>query len=91
MVPSNLGVLFSFAGDGLRGCAESVPVPAEETEALQATGAPGLLCVGRLFPQCPLLQATSPVKAESILGSRRLDHILQMMGNVTLERMSLLR
>ncbi|KAM6059170.1 uncharacterized protein LJ206_013954 isoform 1-T1 [Theristicus caerulescens] len=81
------------------GSGGSLPVSAEEREAMRAAGTPGncrpvlcrchpsgCLCVSRLFPQCPLLHVTSAAKAGGVLGSRHLDHIPQMVGNVALAR-----
>ncbi|XP_069658435.1 uncharacterized protein [Haliaeetus albicilla] len=75
----------------------SLPVSAEELEARQAPGTPGSCCpvagwchpsgwlrVSRLFPQRSLLHVTPAAKAGSVLGSRPLGHVLQMMGDVPL-------
>ena len=74
------------------GSSGSLPASAKETEAMQATSTPGnccpvlsrchpsgSLCVSRLFPRCPLLHLTSAAKAESVLGSRHLERVPQMM------------
>ncbi|KAM6387387.1 uncharacterized protein J5M81_008932 isoform 1-T1 [Pluvialis apricaria] len=85
------------------GRSNSVPVRAEETKAMQATGVLGDCCpvvsqchlsyqdhyVSADFPQCSLLPVMSAAKAERVLGLKHLDRILQMMGNVTLAQMSL--